>query len=143
MRRVIRLLFVILAAQTLVGCTSSLVLARVQRMDRQAKIDRIRSYEQISDAYRILAYEYYKLATDAENRKQTEQAKDYAARVSLYDSFYKRLRNIAQQMRAELQAQGQADAASRTERGGSAGARSTSAPLAARPAGPPALTAPR
>jgi hypothetical protein len=105
LRFALRSLLPILLVLFLAGCANLRTLGNAQRIDQQIKADRIDFYVKMSDAYRILAYEYYKLASDAESRKQTQLAKEYATRVSLYDAFQKSAKEKADQLRAAWQAE--------------------------------------
>lgn len=99
------------AVQTLVAalllaycgaCANLEILTQATRIDRQIRADRVEFFQKMSDAYRILAYEYYKLAAEAEKRKATAQAQEYAARMKLYDTFYRQAQKTADDLRAEF-----------------------------------------
>jgi len=109
MRQIAAGLLIILVGQGLAGCASLRTLVRAQEIDRQIQADRIRFYDRMGDAYHILAFEYYKLARDAESRNQTEQAKECTARLALYDSFYRSAKKTADDLRAQALAEEQQD----------------------------------
>lgn len=98
---------------SITGCADLRTLRKAQQIDQQVKVDRIRFYDRTADAYRILAFEYYRLASEAEGSKQWAKARDYQARVTLYDTFSKHAKQTADELRAEYTAeqQGRAPAA--------------------------------
>jgi hypothetical protein len=85
------------------GCVSIPALTRARNLDREIQLDRLRFYEKISDAYFILGYEYYALAKQAEDEIQPERAREHATKATMYNIFYREMREAAEQLRAELE----------------------------------------
>lgn len=84
------------------ACANLEILTQATRIDRQIRADRVEFFQKMSDAYRILAFEYYKLASEAEKQKAKVQAQEYAARMKLYDTFYRQAQKTADDLRAEF-----------------------------------------
>lgn len=98
-------LWLVLAAlvpSCLTGCNSFNRLSRVEQMDREVRLDRIKNYSRLAEAYFLLGYECYTLAKESEARKDTERVREYADKSRLYNLHYRRLKNTVEEMRKEF-----------------------------------------
>jgi hypothetical protein len=95
--------FLFLSALALTGCASMGALSRADRIEREAKKDRLVFYERLSDAYFILGYEYFSLAKEAEARGEKSRFDDYCTRARLYNVFYRDMKKLAEEARQDMQ----------------------------------------
>jgi len=87
----------------LAGCASLKTLSRAQDMDYRIRQDRIRHYDSISVAYFLLGHDYYQLAKQLEERKDTARAVEAAQKAEMYLRMHHQLDQAVQEMRLDLQ----------------------------------------
>ena len=97
--------FLVLAAigLALAGCAHLDALVNAGSIEREMRVERLKFFEKLGDAYFILGYEYYCLAKEAEDRGQFPRAADYATRAKLYHVFCRDARAAARELRAALE----------------------------------------
>jgi len=87
----------------LAGCASLKTLSRAQDMDYRIRQDRIRHYDSISVAYFLLGHDYYQLAKELEERKDTARAGEAAQKAEMYLRMHHQLDQAVQEMRLDLE----------------------------------------
>ena len=101
-RSVAGLAVVAMAAPFALGCAHVNALVRADRIEREVRVEQLKFYEKLADAYFILGYEYYSLATEAEDSGRVDRAGSYGTRAKLYHVFSRDARAQAEELRAEL-----------------------------------------
>jgi hypothetical protein len=87
----------------LAGCASLKTLSRAQDMDYRIRQDRIRHYDSISVAYFLLGHDYYQLAKQLEEGKETARAGEAAQKAEMYLRMHHQLDQAVQEMRLDLE----------------------------------------
>ncbi|HBF35156.1 TPA: hypothetical protein DDW35_11410 [Candidatus Sumerlaeota bacterium] len=133
----------ILLACLAVGLSGCTHLSRTQELDLRIRVDRINSYSRIAEAYYLLGYECYTIASDAEKHKETARAEDYGKKAKMYKLFYEKMKTSVDDMRKDLekdypQADVKPDAKAAPEKA-AAPAEKSGAPAPVEPSGAPKL----
>lgn len=84
------------------GCSHMEALRDAHHLERKMRVDRLRHFEKIADAYFLIGLEYYKLAKNAQKAGDQEKAAEYAGRSKFYNLFYRDLKEMTETMRLEM-----------------------------------------
>ncbi|NQU44023.1 hypothetical protein HQ520_12115 [bacterium] len=102
MLRFVKIVLVLGLACAAVGCSNLKALGRADSIEREMRLDRVRHFKAIGDAYWLLGLEYYTLATEAQEAGRTGKAAEYARKAKMYNLFSKDLEQDLRRMEAEL-----------------------------------------
>jgi hypothetical protein len=81
------------------GCAGIPFSRSYEKAARNFREDVIHFYDNVSDAYFILGYEYYELSREFEKKGNPEQAAYYNDKATMYYNLSKDLKNAAAETR--------------------------------------------
>jgi len=97
--KTIALILIGLGLILVAGCVSSPLSRDYARVAQHFREDVLNFYDNLSDAYFILACEYFELSREFEKRGNPEQAAYYNDKATLYYNLSKDLKNAAAETR--------------------------------------------
>ncbi|MFP4380398.1 MAG: hypothetical protein ACLFUS_07835 [Candidatus Sumerlaeia bacterium] len=104
MNRVFSWILILVFCLGATACSNLETLQKANRLEREMRVDRLRHFEKISEAYFLIGLEYYTMAKEAEMQGHDAKAKEYAAKAKFYNLFHKDLQKTTDEMRQELKA---------------------------------------